>query len=361
MQHYLLDPTTLQLEISSMCNALCPGCNRTDPHNFNQKRSTIPDKTMIKPDTFRKLLADPGFASISKLEFCGSIDEPFMHPQFNELLGIASMQSNIDHIVIHTNGAIRLPEYWTETASILSRFHKHEIKFSIDGLSDTNHMYRQNTRFDAIMENAKSFIDAGGKATWQFLVFPWNNHQIDDACQKSKDMGFWRFVARNDRSTISQNNWTYDDIAAIKMKNHQGNNNSSSSPIRTMFDANRDIEDEPIDCYFGSEGMYFIDFESRLWPCCFIRNTEFNKTSHTWRQIDHIMFADDPDWNRLDIHSVSDVLAHDFYTKHIVSSFSQSFGTGKCGKMVKCATTCGKTAKAKRPLGQHKITLHREM
>ena len=47
MHHYLMNPTKLQLEISSMCNALCYGCARTESANFNTKRPLIPDKKIL--------------------------------------------------------------------------------------------------------------------------------------------------------------------------------------------------------------------------------------------------------------------------------------------------------------------------
>ena len=40
------------------------------------------------------------------------------------------------------------------------------------------------------MENAKAFIDSGGIARWRMLVFEHNKHQIEQAEELSKDMGF---------------------------------------------------------------------------------------------------------------------------------------------------------------------------
>ena len=67
------------------------------------------------------------------------------------------------------------------------------VVFSIDGLEDTNHLYRRNVQWHKVMENAKSFIDAGGLARWRMIVFEHNAHQLKDAEQLSKAMGFGKF------------------------------------------------------------------------------------------------------------------------------------------------------------------------
>ena len=53
---------------------------------------------------------------------------------------------------------------------------KVKVTFGIDGLQDTNHLYRISTNFDKIIKNAKAFIDAGGFAKWHMLVFEHNEH-----------------------------------------------------------------------------------------------------------------------------------------------------------------------------------------
>jgi len=43
------------------------------------------------------------------------------------------------------------------------------------------------------MENAKAFIDAGGIAHWDFIVFQHNEHQVEEARHLAKEMGFKNF------------------------------------------------------------------------------------------------------------------------------------------------------------------------
>ena len=73
-----------------------------------------------------------------------------------------------------------------------------QMTFSIDGLEDTNHIYRQDVVWSKVMERAKAFINAGGIAHWKFVVFKHNVHQIQSADRLSKKMGFASFEVIND-------------------------------------------------------------------------------------------------------------------------------------------------------------------
>ena len=349
---YIATPTKLQLEISSMCNALCYGCARTENANFNTKRPLIPDKKILSLAVLKKVFTQ--FTTVTGLDFCGTVDDPFMHPQFKEILELA-YDCGIKRVWIHSNASIRPPEYWRQCAEVLKKFEHHELKFSIDGLEDTNHLYRQRTNFHRIMENAQAFIDAGGNASWQYLVFPWNSHQVDEAKQLSADMGFKTFIHRHDRSIVASQNWDIDDIKRIQTENkptHYDNN----FDITKLYEHGREYENNPIECFFQKEKMYFIDFNARLWPCCFLRNTEFFGHNNHWYQVKHNMFDayKDVDWNRLDLYNVNDVLNHPFFANDLVESFDAEYGTGCGKKIVKCAGTCSLKGQQVRPIAAHK-------
>jgi MoaA/NifB/PqqE/SkfB family radical SAM enzyme len=342
MKHYLSTPVTLQMEISSMCNALCLGCARTDTANYNTKRPNIPKKQFIDLDTIRKIFQ--GFTTVTELDFCGTVDDPFMHPYFNQVLEIA-LDCGIKRVIIHTNGGARQPEYFRETSRILQQFESAVIRFNIDGLSDTNHLYRQNTKYKRIIENATAFIQEGGQAEWQFLVFPWNKHQLQEAEDLANSMGFDKFQYRVDRSNASEIGLDKINLAktGTKMEAYH------FTPERLM-EKTREFEDNEISCHFSEDKMYFIDFNARLWPCCFLRNQDFfgDGVNHGVI-VNNNMYKvyDDPDWNRLDINSVTDVLNHPFYANDLIESFDAKYGLGRAKKITKCAMTCGKKARAR--------------
>ena len=90
------------------------------------------------------------------------------------------------------------PEVWGNIGKAMGEAEQKQgvekvMTFSIDGLADTNKLYRIGINHERVMANAKAFIEAGGKARWKMIVFKHNEHQIDEAKQLAKDMGFWEF------------------------------------------------------------------------------------------------------------------------------------------------------------------------
>jgi sulfatase maturation enzyme AslB (radical SAM superfamily) len=108
---------------------------------------------------------------------------------------------------MHTNGSARTQSWWKKLAKL-----NINVAFGIDGLGDTHALYRINTDWDKIIENAKAYIDAGGEAEWHMLVFKHNEHQIG-ACQHMADqMGFKKFQVKH-TSRFNDNKWHVLDDA----------------------------------------------------------------------------------------------------------------------------------------------------
>ena len=64
MNDYVSVPKKIQFELSSMCNALCLGCVRTDNDNFNRSKPSVPKKQMVSVDTVSKLLSSASMSSV---------------------------------------------------------------------------------------------------------------------------------------------------------------------------------------------------------------------------------------------------------------------------------------------------------
>jgi sulfatase maturation enzyme AslB (radical SAM superfamily) len=96
-------------------------------------------------------------------------------------------------ITISTNGGARGTSFWSQLAQTQVR-----VIFCLDGLDDTHHLYRQNTLWTTVINNAKTFINAGGHAVWGMIPFDHNRHQIEICKQMSLDLGFKDFILKND-------------------------------------------------------------------------------------------------------------------------------------------------------------------
>ena len=96
------------------------------------------------------------------------------------------------------------------------------INFAIDGLKDTNHIYRVKTDFDRIIDNAEAFIKAGGNAHWIMIIFDHNQHQIDEANELSKKVGFRSFQTKiSSRGFNLSGKKTHNKISVPSDKKYQ--------------------------------------------------------------------------------------------------------------------------------------------
>ena len=181
-----------QIEITSLCNAACPQCPRN-----NNGEGINPYMPLV---SLSRSVVDQAFPAelcqrIRQIFFCGSYGDPIAHPNFLDILKDFRKKSPTIWLYIHTNGGIKNTTWWKELAEVINGYGK--IDFGIDGLEDTNHLYRKNVKFNRVIENVKAFIGAGGKAQWNYIVFAHNEHQVNEAEQLSKELGFESFLPRN--------------------------------------------------------------------------------------------------------------------------------------------------------------------
>ena len=88
-------------------------------------------------------------------------------------------------------------EFWSELGNLFPKeADLGGLIFSIDGLEDTNHLYRQYVGWVKLMENVNAYMSAGGVAVWDYLIFKHNEHQIDEAEKLSKKLGFYKFTPK---------------------------------------------------------------------------------------------------------------------------------------------------------------------
>jgi len=181
-----------QLEITSYCNAACPQCPRNDlGHGINPLMPLLHLSREVIDRTFDQSLCQ----RLRQAFFCGSYGDPIMHPDFLDILRDFRQKNPTLWLYIHTNGGVHDVDYWDEIAKIMAGYG--QIDFGIDGLEDTLGLYRQNVVFDRVISNARAFIDAGGRAQWNYIVFEHNEHQVDRAEELSREWGFYSFLARN--------------------------------------------------------------------------------------------------------------------------------------------------------------------
>jgi len=206
--------THIMAEMTDYCNAACPMCNR-----FDWDLNLVKGITNTHHTTLEFIKDRIGEKIISKLKgwLCqGTYGDALMNPQTLDIFKyLKEVNPSID-IGMITNGGTRSVDFWKTLAEL-----KVNVTFSIDGLEDTNHLYRRNVKWDRLMKNVNAFITNGGKASWSFLVFKHNQNQIEEAKQLSKELGFENFeYAFSERWQDFDSEGNYRDITSLKVDDY---------------------------------------------------------------------------------------------------------------------------------------------
>jgi len=181
----------LDLETSSLCNALCPVCNRRA--NGGLKNKTFRE-TYVTLEDFKNWFSDDFVAQLYGIQMCGNYGDAMTNPDLISILThVKSINPKIK-ITMNSNASGRDPEFWYELGKLIGQ--NGWLTFSVDGLEDTNHIYRRGTYWDKIMMAMKNYIRGGGRARWEFLVFKHNQHQIEEAKALAKKIGIQEFYKK---------------------------------------------------------------------------------------------------------------------------------------------------------------------
>ena len=238
------------------------------------------------------------FPNCKLINFCGSIDEPTLHPEIIEIL------NHFDgvNINISSNGSTKTKKFWTMLGE-----KKISVFFGIDGIDQKSlEKYRIGSNFKKVQENFRAFINAGGKATWQFIVFEHNEHLIKDAKRMAKEEGFSDF----------------------RLIYSHRNENQESKKIKRN-------EEQNIICKYGEQKRIFISHTGVLLPCCFL-NSEFLQsyaTNEHYTDFQHL-FKNTGDvlFNSLKYNEANEIIDGELFSS-VVNSWSNK-------PISRCWTTC---------------------
>ena len=180
----------VHLEISSLCNARCPLC----PRNFRgYPYNDGYEETNLSLESIKKIFTPKFLSQLQSIRINGNYGDAVMNPETPNIVEYFRLHNKDLIIQISTNGSARDYNFWTRLAQA-----NITVSFCLDGLEDTHHIYRQNTNWATILNNAKIFIDAGGTAVWKMIKFKHNQHQIDACKDLSTQLKFNKFQLVDD-------------------------------------------------------------------------------------------------------------------------------------------------------------------
>ncbi len=351
----------IQIDITARCQAMCLECARNiEGKEVNPDINTA-DTWDMPLEVFQKAVTPNMLKnSLKKIIFNGNFGDPCIHPDF-----LNFCQYIVDHahedlkFNISTNGAMFKPEYWTKVGNVLKNLKRHSVIFGIDGLSDTHHIYRRNTKYEDVINNAKAFIAAGGNANWQYIIFDHNKHQTEEAKQIAKELGFDDIIfkglkneeggARNFTKAADQH--ASGGIGAKTKKNDEVTLSVASR--KGYQEAKKIVNEKPksyldtakISCqWYDTKGMY-IEYDGTVWMCCWTGDMHRTLSTRPRKDWSHIENKYGKTFHNLNYHSFDDILNHEFFVSYLDKTFNSTRDDPNTPRIHTCARTCiwGKT------------------
>jgi MoaA/NifB/PqqE/SkfB family radical SAM enzyme len=207
------DIRAIHLEVTQNCQANCPMCDRNmngegiNPHINLDELSLEDCYKIFKPEFV---------AQLDTMYMCGNLGDPVVARDTLEIFSYFREHNPTMWLSMNTNGGAREPQWWHALALI---FGKHgSIIFSVDGLSDTNHLYRQGVVWRNVERSMKAFINAGGRARWDFLIFEHNQHQVEEAEALAMSWGCEKFMKKKTGRFITQDSKKKESHQALDKK-----------------------------------------------------------------------------------------------------------------------------------------------
>ena len=191
---------SINVETTNKCVLKCPGCERSDINTEKDKqlvKEKIKSGSDIPLSTVEKI-----FNFFNQINFCGQISDPIYHKNFLGLLELTNKFKG-KMIIISTNGSHK-PIEWFQKAFTTAPHVK--WIFALDGLPDTSPIYRINQKSYEVWEAMKLGASILAREpwhdhsiVWKYIVFKYNEHQIDEARQLAGQHNIYLILAKSSR------------------------------------------------------------------------------------------------------------------------------------------------------------------
>jgi MoaA/NifB/PqqE/SkfB family radical SAM enzyme len=210
-------------EISTQCTARCPQCHRTNEKEgqFCSKEEWLP-LVYWNLKKWKNALGGNTIPALQHIYVCGTYGDANTCkdlPQMIEYVHEECRKNKVwaKRIIVDTNGSNRTPEWWAKLGEINKKSLEYsgkpglELVFAIDGITQSMHSkYRRGTNLDKILKNIKAYVDAGGFALTNTIVFKHNQDYLKDIMNMTKDHGVsFHIFHESDRVEMFDENGVY--------------------------------------------------------------------------------------------------------------------------------------------------------
>lgn len=323
----------VHVEMTERCNLKCLMCDRNE--NGGRDNPYLKGHELSLKD-IKKVFTTYFCNQLERVYFCGNYGDPIVADDLLKSLRYMKEQNKKLKIGLITNGSMRPQKWWRKLAAVCD-----SVRFGIDGLSDTHKLYRQGASFEKIIRNAKIYIDNGGYAIWDYLVFGHNEHQIEEARELANKLGFKEFV-------VKKTGRFFSNIKMKGKKSHKGlekpsekNVNASlkkEDAIKAKYGSmEKYLDQTQIECKVLKNNEIYLSAEGIILPCCWLAGQMYKwylpeKSSEIWEYVDQKR------------HNIHHHTLKEIFNSGIFEAIQETWSKKSLwdGKLKTCALKCGK-------------------
>jgi len=268
----------LEIELTTFCNANCGACDRNI--NGGKTNPKMPLEHMSL-DTWKSLITAENLKYITTVTFDGNFGDAAMHPKMLEMLEYMATIKHDIFVKVSSNGGARNEEFWKGLAEVLNKFSFHEMQFAVDGLEDTNHIYRRNVIWKKLISNITAFNQAAGVSTWRAIIFDHNKHQVNDMMLLAGELGCYKFKTYRNRTTpielTAYKNLPAGTITSPTTAEFEQLYKTIKQFRHYVIPYENKIVSNLYSCPMAEEQTIAVATNGQIWPCCFIYGNTITK------------------------------------------------------------------------------------
>jgi hypothetical protein len=359
--------TKLQIELTTKCNASCSVCSRNYSggaviEGLNNDTLTLSDIKLLFPVEI--------LDNLKRINYCGNLGDAGLVKDLLDILEYFKKMSKHDLMQhVRTNGGMRNSDFWyalgkffynTEKVIPNNPLTKAGVVFSVDGLQDTNHIYRRGVTWDKVIANMTAYSHAGGYAIWEWLPFDHNKHQLDEARELATKLGFG-FLVKNplgfyegnpfievfDKTGQHEYNIYPVDYTGSKVT-EPSTKKISIHPVLQTPKLSTDTDDWSktieIDCESlrnPEDQAIFVTASGHLLPCCYLGAALVERVNsfarHQFKEEVTKISIDKFDLRK---NNMVDILQGPYFNNFFIEGWNKE--SVEEGKLLFCAEMCGK-------------------
>lgn len=240
----------VDIDITNKCTLKCRMCARQEYDNPKD----IPGGDLTT-ENFQKVLN-----YFDDIYFCGSFGDPIFNPKLPKFLEMCYEQNK--KVTIHTAASHRSMDWYVEA------FYSNPEAtwyFGLDGLPYQSFVYRENQDGEYLFDVMKKAKEYKIKVVWQYLVFSYNEDNIEEA----KELAKKHDIKIEVHHTIRYDEFLKPTIEVVK----QSKENGQFIPK----------------CMTKTQEKYpYLSATGQLYPCCWLDSTQLNNPDYASLNVDHL-------------------------------------------------------------------------